>query len=177
MSATTLKLMAFDVDGVMTDGRLYFTDDGSEVKAFHTLDGQGLKMLAGAGVQLAIITGRRSNCVAHRAHNLGIDLLFQGVHDKHAVMADLLKRRGLTFAEAGYMGDDVVDLPVMRACGFSATPANGHAVVKQYATLTTQLKGGEGAVREVCDHLLAAQDRLEAALAPYLVTFPDGAAQ
>ena len=172
MSATTLKLMAFDVDGVMTDGRLYFTDDGSEVKAFHTLDGQGLKMLSGAGVQLAIITGRRSNCVAHRAHNLGIDLLFQGVRDKHAVLADLLVQLGLTFDQAGYMGDDVVDLPVMRACGFSAAPANAHPQVKQYATLVTQLKGGEGAVREVCDHLLAAQGRLDAALSPYLVTFP-----
>ena len=106
-AATNLKLMAFDVDGVLTDGGLYYTEDGKELKVFNTLDGHGLKMLQKSGVRLAIITGRKSGCVAARAANLGIDLLFQGVEDKRQVMAELLQREGLTFAEAGYMGDEI----------------------------------------------------------------------
>ena len=167
-AARRLKLMAFDVDGVLTDGRIYYTDEGIEFKGFNTLDGQGMKMLAGAGVQLAIITGRRSRCVEIRAGNLGIDLLFQGVHDKLATMRDLVARLGIGLDEAGYMGDDVVDLPVMQACGFSAAPANAHAVVRSRSRWLATLKGGEGAVREMCDAVLDARGQLDAALAPWL---------
>lgn len=163
-----LKLMAFDVDGVLTDGALYYTEEGREFKAFNTLDGLGLKLLQQSGVKLAIITGRKSGCVQHRAKNLGIHLLYQGVEDKRQVMAALLEEQGLTFAEAGYMGDDVVDLPVMRACGFSAAPANAHALVKQHASYTAQAGGGYGAVREVCEHLLQASGQLDQILAAYL---------
>lgn len=163
-----LRLMAFDVDGVLTDGRLYFTESGSELKAFNTLDGHGLKLLREGGIELAIITGRRSGCVEHRARNLGIGLLYQGVEDKRAVMAQLLAERQIPFAQAGYMGDDVVDLPVMLACGFRAAPANAHPLVKTHAHYVAGARGGEGAAREVCEHLLATQGKLEGLLAHYL---------
>ena len=167
-TAQNLKLMGFDVDGVLSDGRLYYCDDGSEIKTFNTLDGHGMKMLRDAGIEIAIITGRRSGAVEARARNLGIDLLFQAVEDKKDVMAGILAKRGLTFAEAGYMGDDVVDLPIMRACGFAAAPANAHALVKEHSHLVTTLRGGKGAAREVCEAILAAQGKLDAALARYL---------
>ncbi len=166
--ARRLRLMAFDVDGVLTDGSLFFTDDGIELKAFNTLDGLGLKMLQQAGIIVAVITGRRARCVELRVQNLAIPYLFQGVDDKLAVMCSLLDEVGLGLAEAGYMGDDLVDLPVMTACGFSATPSDGHALVRQHAALTTVRGGGRGAVREACEFVLAAQDTLSTAWAPFL---------
>lgn len=166
--AGALRLMGFDIDGVMTDGTLWFSAQGDEMKGFNTLDGHGLKMLADAGVQLAIITGRRSRAVELRAANLGIELVLQGVEDKHAAMQQLLAAQGLRFAEAGYMGDDVVDLPLLLACGFSASVPNGHALVRARVDHVTQAAAGQGAVREVCELILAAQGRLESALAKYL---------
>jgi 3-deoxy-D-manno-octulosonate 8-phosphate phosphatase (KDO 8-P phosphatase) len=166
--AGRLKLMAFDVDGVLTDGSLFYTDDGVEIKAFNTLDGHGLKMLQQAGVTVAIITGRRARCVELRARNLGIGYLFQGVDNKLAVMNSLLVELGLTADVAGYMGDDLPDLPLMSACGFSATPGDGHALVQSRASLIATRWGGRGAVREVCEFILEAQDKLAAVLAPYL---------
>jgi len=166
--ARGVRLMGFDIDGVMTDGRLYFSPAGDEMKAFFTRDGLGLKMLAAAGIRVAIITGRDSPIVARRAENLGIDLLLQGVEDKRAAMAELLARAGLSFAEAGYMGDDVVDLGVMRLCGFSATVPDGHPLVRSEADFVTMAAAGAGAVREVCELILDAQGKWQAALAPYL---------
>jgi len=166
--ARQVKLMGFDVDGVLTDGTLWFSSQGDEMKGFNTLDGHGLKMLAESGVILAIITGRRSRAVELRAANLGIKLLLQGVEDKRGAMQTLLEQHALSFAEAGYMGDDVVDLPVLRACGFSASVPNGHALVHQHVDYVSQAAAGRGATREVCELILAAQGRLEAALAPYL---------
>jgi len=166
--ARNLRLMAFDVDGVMTDGTLYFTAQGDEMKAFNSLDGHGLKMLAGAGIRLAIITGRSSRAVALRAQNLGIDLLCQGAEDKRGAMQGLLDGLGLDFAAAGYMGDDVVDLPLLCACGFSATVPGGHALVQERVDYISRAAAGHGAVREVCELILSAQDKLDAALAPYL---------
>lgn len=170
--ARGLRLMGFDVDGVLTDGTLWFSAQGDEMKGFNTLDGHGLKMLAESGVTLAIITGRRSRAVELRAANLGIELLLQGVEDKRLAMQNLLEARGLSFAEAGYMGDDIVDLPVLRACGFSASVPNGHALVQHHVDHVTQSEGGRGAVREVCELILAAQGKLDTALAPYLTDIP-----
>jgi 3-deoxy-D-manno-octulosonate 8-phosphate phosphatase (KDO 8-P phosphatase) len=153
--------MAFDIDGVMTDGSLYFGPEGQEMKAFNTLDGKGLNMLASHGIQLAIITGRESGAVAHRARNLGIDLVFQGVHDKQTVMTTLLGELGFLPEQAGYMGDDIIDLPAMLLGGFSAAPANAHALVRQHACYVCQQSGGHGAVREVCEFILAAQGALD----------------
>ena len=166
--ARSLRLMAFDVDGVLTDGTLYFTAQGDEMKAFNTLDGHGLKMLAEAGIRLAIITGRSSRAVELRAQNLGIDLLLQGISDKRGAMQTLLDSMGLSFAEAGYMGDDVVDLPLLCACGFSASVQSGHALVKSRVDYIAGAAAGHGAVREVCEMILQAQGKLDAAMAPYL---------
>ncbi len=167
IKAGYVRLMGFDIDGVMTDGRLYFSPRGDEMKAFFTRDGLGLKMLAKSGVKLAIITGRSSDIVAQRAANLGIDLVLQGVENKKAAMAELLERQGLTFADAGYMGDDVVDLAVMRACGFSATVPDGHALARRHADYVAAAPAGGGAVREVCELILRAQGKLDGILESY----------
>lgn len=172
MSATTkaarVALMGFDVDGVLTDGTLYYSARGDEMKGFLTRDGYGIKMLAEAGVQIAIITGRESDIVTQRARNLGISLVLQGVEDKRTAMNDLLSRLGLGFEQAGYMGDDVVDLPLLRACGFSATVADGHPLVLTRVDHVSPFDGGRGAVREVCEFLLTAQNKIDATLARYL---------
>ena len=140
--ARNIRLMGFDVDGVLTDGTLWFSSQGDEMKGFNTLDGHGLKMLAESGVILAIITGRRSRAVELRAANLGIKLLLQGVEDKRSAMHQLLAEHGLSFAEAGYMGDDVVDLPVLRACGFSASVPNGHTLVRERVDYVAMAEAG-----------------------------------
>jgi 3-deoxy-D-manno-octulosonate 8-phosphate phosphatase (KDO 8-P phosphatase) len=165
--ARNVRLMAFDIDGVMTDGRLYFSPDGDEMKTFFSRDGLGLKMLARSGVKLAIITGRDSPIVTRRAENLGIDLVFQGIEDKRGAMARLLEREGLDFSQAGYMGDDVVDLGVMNACGFCATVPDCHGSVRQIADYVARAPAGAGAVREVCELLLQAQGNWDKALATY----------
>ena len=127
--ARKLRLMAFDVDGVMTDGSIYYTDAGTELKAFNALDGAGLKMLEKAGITVAIITGRQAACVEQRARNLGIERLHQGVHDKVACLQTMLADLGLDATAAGYMGDDVMDLGAMSLCGFAVAPANAHDAV------------------------------------------------
>jgi 3-deoxy-D-manno-octulosonate 8-phosphate phosphatase (KDO 8-P phosphatase) len=166
--AAKVRLMGFDVDGVLTDGTLYFSSQGEEIKAFSSIDGHGIKMLAKAGITPAIITGRRSRAVELRAENLGIELVLQGVEDKRTAMAGLLERAGLDFSAAGYMGDDVVDLPLLRACGFSATVPDGHAMVKRHVDYLAVAAAGRGAVREVCELLLEAQGRLDSFVKEWL---------
>jgi 3-deoxy-D-manno-octulosonate 8-phosphate phosphatase (KDO 8-P phosphatase) len=160
--------MGFDVDGVLTDGTLYFSSQGDEMKAFSSLDGHGLKMLQRAGVEVAIISGRGSRALELRAANLGIDELHMGVDDKRALLTRLARQRGIELAQAGYMGDDVVDLPVLRACGFSATVADGHHEVLARVDYVAGKGGGRGAVREVCDLIIRAQGKWDAAMAEYL---------
>lgn len=155
--AARVRLMGFDVDGVLTDGRLWFGPEGELLKAFDSQDGHGLKLLARAGVQIAIVTGRRSDALIHRARNLGVELLAQGVEDKVAALGSFADQCGLTLDQCGYMGDDTVDIPVLGACGFAATVADGHADVKRMADYVAQRHGGRGAVREVCDLLLASR--------------------
>lgn len=166
--AARLSLMGFDVDGVLTDGTLYFTAQGDTMKAFSRLDGHGLKMLQQAGIEVVIISGRTSSALELRAQNLGIDELYMGVGDKRKVMTEILQQRGMDFSAAGYMGDDVVDLPLLRACGFSATVADGHAEVISRVDYVSQKVGGRGAVREVCDLILRAQGKWDASLTEYL---------
>lgn len=166
--ASRLKLMAFDVDGVLTDGSLYFTDAGTEIKAFNTRDGQGLRMLQSTGVTLAIITWRDAECVTWRMKNLGIEHVYQGIGHKLSTFHELLAKVGVEPHEAGFMGDDVIDLQVMATCGFSAAPADGHDLARQHADYIAGKPGGHGAVREVCDLIMTAQGKLDAALAPYL---------
>jgi len=166
--ARAVRMMIFDVDGVLTDGRLYYTDAGDELKAFSTLDGHGLRMLMDSGVATAIITGRRSGIVEHRARNLGIDHVFQGVKDKGAAVTELARSLGLAREACGFMGDDLVDLPAMRRCGFAVATSEAPDVVRERAHFVATRAAGAGAVREVCELLMRAQGTLESALAPYL---------
>lgn len=166
--ASRLVLMGFDVDGVLTDGALYFSSLGDEIKAFSSRDGHGLKMLQRAGIEVAIISGRASRALELRAANLGIDELHMGVEDKRALLDELAARRGIEVARIGYMGDDVVDLPILRACGFSATVADAHDEVFSRVDYVATKGGGRGAVREVCDLILRAQGKWNGAMAPYL---------
>jgi 3-deoxy-D-manno-octulosonate 8-phosphate phosphatase (KDO 8-P phosphatase) len=166
--ARQIRLAAFDVDGVLTDGTLYLTDGGEEIKAFNSLDGHGLKMLRESGVELAIITGRTSKSVALRAKNLGIELLYQGAEDKARAFSELLAARRLDAAATAYMGDDVVDLPVLTRCGLALTVPEAPLMVRQHAHYVTRAGGGRGAVREACELLMHAQGTLEARLQSYL---------
>jgi len=168
LCAAQLKLMAFDVDGVLTDGTLWFTSAGDELKGFSSADGHGLKMLREGGVELAIITGRRSGAVELRAQNVGIAHLRQGVEDKRTVLFELASQMEIAPAQCGYMGDDVVDLPILRACGFAATVPDCEPLVKQHVQYVTSRPAGRGAVREVCEFILAAQGKLDALMARYL---------
>jgi 3-deoxy-D-manno-octulosonate 8-phosphate phosphatase (KDO 8-P phosphatase) len=163
-----LRLIAFDVDGVLTDGGLYLSDSGEEFKRFNSLDGQGLKMLKASGVELAIITGRNSKCVKLRAGNLGITHLYQGVEDKLATMQALLAELNIVPEAAAFMGDDVIDLPVMRRVGLALSVPDAPQIVRDHAHYVSQRNAGNGAVREVCELILAAQNTLDAQLAPYL---------
>jgi 3-deoxy-D-manno-octulosonate 8-phosphate phosphatase (KDO 8-P phosphatase) len=166
--ARRIRLVAFDVDGVMTDGTLFLADDGQEYKGFNSLDGHGLKMLKGTGVQLAIITGRSSRVVEHRAKNLGIDIVHQGAHDKLVVYEALCRELDIACEATAYMGDDVVDLPVMRRAGLAITVPAAPELVKAHSHYTTTREAGRGAVREACEFLMRAQGTLDAALSPYL---------
>jgi 3-deoxy-D-manno-octulosonate 8-phosphate phosphatase (KDO 8-P phosphatase) len=166
--AGAVRLAAFDVDGVLTDGALYYTDAGEEFKAFHVQDGHGIKMLQESGVAVAIITSRSSKLVSNRARNLGIAHLYQGVEDKRAAMDELLRSLGFDWAAASYMGDDVIDLPVLRRCGFAASVPEAPALVRRHAHYVTRAGGGRGAVREFAELVMHAQGTLDAALARYL---------
>lgn len=166
--AQHIKLLALDVDGVLTDGRLYFSEAGDESKTFDTQDGHGIKMLQTAGVQVAIITGRTTELVQRRARNLGIVHLQQGREDKLVALTELIGTLGLSRDEVAYVGDDWPDLPAILAAGLGIAVANAHQELRQRADHVTTLGGGRGAVREVCDLLLMAQGRYDDALAPYL---------
>ena len=168
--AANIKLVAFDIDGVMTDGGLHYTDDGHELKTFNVQDGLGVVLLRRAGIKVAIITGRTSNVVNCRAKDLGVEHVFHGVGDKGAVSGQLLEQLGLQWSELAFMGDDLIDLPAMTRCGLAIAPANARPVVKERAHLVTEASGGKGAVREAIEFLLAAQGKLDAAFAPYLGT-------
>ena len=163
-----IRLIAFDVDGVMTDGGLYFSDSGEEFKRFNSLDGHGLKMLRASGVEVAIITGRTSRCVEARAQNLGITHVFQGVENKLEAMLELLNKLKLSRDAAAYMGDDVVDLMVMRHVGLAISVPQSPLLVRKHSHYVTEREGGHGAVREACELIMSAQDTLDAQLAHYL---------
>ena len=166
--AKAVRLAIFDVDGVLTDGRLYFLADGSEFKTFNTLDGHGIKMLIASGVQTAIISGRSSPVVERRAANLGIQHLIQGREDKLVVLEQLLGELGLGYQEVAYLGDDLPDLPVIRRVGLGMAVASADAFVRQHAHGITSAAGGAGAAREFCELIMRAQGTLEQAQAAYL---------
>ena len=165
--AQGIRLLVLDVDGVLTDGRLYYGANGEELKAFHIHDGLGLKLLHGSGVEVAIVTGRKSRAVELRAENLGLLHVFQGVSDKLAVFEQLLASFSLKAAAVAAIGDDLPDLPVLRRAGFAACVPEAIAPVRGHAHYITDRAGGSGAVREVCDLLMTAQGTLEAAMQEY----------
>ena len=149
-----IKLLLLDVDGVLTDGRIYVDNNGVESKTFDVKDGHGLKLVQRAGIKVGLITGRQSEVVNYRAKELGIGMVFQGVKNKLEVYAKILADLGLRDEEVAYMGDDLVDLPVLRRVGFSATVQDASEEVKPFVHYISRLKGGRGAVRELCEHIL-----------------------
>ena len=155
-----IRLLALDVDGVLTDGRLYFLPDGGEIKVFNSLDGHGLKMLQRSGVTVALITGRSSTAVARRAAELGISHLHQGSEQKLPIFDGLLEQLGLDYSQAAFMGDDLPDLPLIRRAAVGMTVANAHPLVLQSADWQSTLAGGQGAVREACDLIMQTQGTL-----------------
>jgi len=165
--ASPVKLLVLDVDGIMTDGKLYFSNSGEETKAFNTMDGLGLKLLQKSGVEVAIITGRNSEIVATRASSLGINMVHQGRDDKKVVLDGILSELGLDYSVVAYAGDDLPDLACIKAANLGITVPNGHSIVKEAADAMTSRSGGEGAVREICDWILQAQGNLDSAIEPF----------
>lgn len=168
--ASQIELLILDVDGVLTDGSLFYDNHGQEYKAFNSRDGHGLRMLQDAGVKVAILTGRKSELVQHRAKNLNIpsELVFQGFRDKRPAFEALLTQTGISTNKIAYVGDDVIDLPVMTQVGLAIAVADAHPFVQEHAHWITSRSGGRGAVRETCEMLLDARGQLQAVLASYL---------
>lgn len=165
--AQKTKLLILDVDGVMTDGNLYLDNKGNEMKSFYVRDGLGIKIAQKAGLSLAIITGRESLVVERRAKELGIEELFQGVKDKADVYKNLLSRYHYSDDEIAFMGDDIVDLPVMTSVGLPAAPADADELVRKCALFVSQKKGGQGAVRELIEFILKSTDRWNSLIKDY----------
>ena len=165
--AAGIKLVIFDVDGVLTDGSLFLGDDGQEYKAFHSRDGLGMKMLQATGVEIGIITARSSRVVSTRMESLGIKYVYQGNLKKIAAFEDLKQKLMLQNAQIAFVGDDLVDLPIMRQVGLAVCVQDGHRFVKQHAHWETPSPGGRGAAREVCELVMEAQGTLQSALESY----------
>lgn len=166
--AQQIRLAIFDVDGVLTDGRLYFMPDGTEFKSFHTLDGHGIKMLRASGVEVAIISGRNSPLVERRAANLGIPYLIQGREDKLNALDELRREISVEMRQIAFLGDDLPDLPVMRRVGLGIAVATADTFVREHAHGVTKAAGGLGAAREFCELIMRAQGTLDQARAAYL---------
>ena len=174
MAETSIKLLVLDVDGVLTDRGIYVDDDGREFKRFDASDGAGLKMLMRAGVEVALLSGRASQAVFRRANDLGIKHVMLGEKVKMPAFKGLLEKLGVGAAECAFAGDDLVDLPIMRAAGWSATASDGRLETKEVADYITSAPGGYGAVREVCEALLKKLGLWEEAIARYM---PGGEAE
>jgi 3-deoxy-D-manno-octulosonate 8-phosphate phosphatase (KDO 8-P phosphatase) len=166
--AAAIRLIIFDVDGVLTDGSLYIGDDGQEYKAFNSKDGHGMVMLQHSGVEIAIITGRSSEVVKIRMASLGIQRVYQGKREKLPAYEELKQSTGFSDQQIAYVGDDIVDLPVMTKVGLAIAVQDAHVLAKQHAHWVTPSGGGRGAAREVCELIMDAQGTLQAALLHYL---------
>ena len=167
--AKRVRLVVFDVDGVLTDGRLFLSDQGNESVCFDVKDGLGLVMLRDSGLELAVVSGRKSSVVADRMEELGVKHVYLGCIDKLPVFLSLLERLGLSSAQAAYVGDDLPDLPVMGRVGLAVAVADAVERVTAAAHWQTTALGGRGAVREVCELILSAQGRLETQIARFLL--------
>ena len=157
----SIKILILDVDGVLTDGRVIYTDSGEEIKRFDVRDGHGLKLLMRSGIEVILLTGRESKVVLHRARDLGIEHVYQKALNKIEVYKTILADRNLEDKDVGFVGDDLIDLPVLRKVGFSAAVPDAVQEVKEIVDYITTKRGGEGAVREICELLLKAQNKWE----------------
>lgn len=156
-SLAGVRLVAFDVDGVFTDGRFYLSDDGVESKAFHTQDGYGVRRLLEAGIHVAVISGRRSGAVEKRMAELGVEHVVQGCKDKVKALSELCDKLGIELSDCAYAGDDEPDLPLLAAVGHAIAVANAVPAVREHCDFTARASGGAGAVREICELVLAAR--------------------
>jgi len=166
--ARRIRLVIFDIDGVLTNGSLFFDNRGEEYKAFNSRDGHGMRILMECGLEAAVITGRESRLVEHRMRDLGISRVYQGFRDKRPAYQALLDETGYRKEQIAYLGDDVIDLPVMKRVGMAMAVADAHPFVIQHADYVTQRPGGQGAAREAIEFLLEAQGLLQDKLASYL---------
>ncbi len=154
-----IRLVAFDIDGVFTDGRFYISDEGVESKAFHTQDGYGIRQLLDAGIAVAVISGRNSGAVAKRMSELGVSHVVQGCADKVAALDNIIATLNISTAECAYVGDDIPDLPLLNHVGFAIAVANAVPALHQQCDYSTSASGGRGAVREISELILGAQSR------------------
>ncbi len=159
--AKDIRLLICDVDGVFSDGLIYMGNQGEELKTFHTRDGYGVKSLMNAGIEIAIITGRQSQIVENRMKALGISLIYQGQDDKVRAYQDICKKLNISPEQTGYVGDDLIDWPVMEKVALKVCVADGHPLLARRANYVTTIKGGHGAVREVCDLILQARGEID----------------
>lgn len=166
--ARDIKLVVFDVDGVLTDGGLILGESGDEYKIFHVRDGHGLVMLRESGCHIAVITARSSKIVAERMAALGIEYVFQGQSNKGEALARLIDQLGISSQQVVYVGDDILDIPAMRIAGIAVAVADAHSIVQENADWITTARGGHGAAREVCELIMQAQGTLQALLNRYL---------
>lgn len=166
--AASLKLLILDVDGVLTDGKLYFDNDGNEYKSFHARDGHGIKLLQQSGVSVAVISGRRSNSVALRMRSLGVEHIYQGHENKISAFYEILEKMTIEPEKTAYIGDDLLDLPLIKRVGLGIAVQDANFMVKQHAQWCTELAGGCGAVREVCDLIMQAQGTFDDIVRNYL---------
>jgi 3-deoxy-D-manno-octulosonate 8-phosphate phosphatase (KDO 8-P phosphatase) len=166
--AKKLKLLILDVDGVLTDGRLFFDDKGKEYKCFHARDGHGIKLLRQTGVEIAVISGRKSNSVKLRMKSLGVDYVYQGHENKIAAFYEIIQKLSIDAEQVAHMGDDLLDLPIMTRVGLSIAVNDANDSVKEYADWCTKTSGGLGAVREVCDFIMKSQGTFEGVLKSYM---------
>ncbi len=165
--AKRIRLLLLDVDGVLTDGQLAFDGGGREIKFFHIRDGQGIRLLQQAGIEVGIVTGRKSKAVDLRARELGINLVFQKARDKARVLEDILRKENLQAEQVCYVGDDLVDLAILSCVGLAVAVADAAPEVKALAHYTTRFSGGRGAVREVCEKILKIQGKWEEIIENY----------
>lgn len=165
--ASAIRLVIFDVDGVLTDGKLFFDEAGREYKAFHARDGHGIKLLRQTGVEVAVISGRQAESVARRMSGLGIQHVYQGREDKLSALAELCELLQLNHAQIAHVGDDLLDLPLLRRVGLAVAVADAHESILQHTHWQTSKPGGNGAAREVCDLVMRAQGTLDGVVASY----------
>ncbi|MBU0969531.1 MAG: HAD-IIIA family hydrolase [Proteobacteria bacterium] len=163
-----IKLLLLDVDGVLTDGQITYTDTGEQIKSFDSKDGLGLRLIMDNGIRVGIVTGRKSNALAHRCRNLGIDLVFDGTKDKAGALAKIIEQTGICAQDIAFVGDDLIDLPAMIRVGVSFTVPDAPREVKDRAGFVTSARGGHGAVREICEAILKSQGLWDQLLNQYL---------